>query len=184
MWRKLERGEVTRARLITLRFELLLEEMGIPDTDKSFEISRRYFEELCEQRFLMDGAEDVCRELARLYPMYIVTNGNRAVQESRFRGCGLEPYFKDVFISEKIGAAKPSPQYFALVMEAVGDPDPSHYLVIGDSLTSDIDGANAAGIDAVWLDHAGKRDTRGRDVRYIINNIRQIPALLTEITKQ
>lgn len=184
LWRMLERGEVTRERLITLRFELLLQEMGVEDNGKSLEISQNYFRELSRQRFLMDGAAEVCSVLADAYPMYIVTNGNLAVQESRFAGCGLEPYFKDVFISEKIGAAKPSPLFFDRVKAAVVDPDSAHYLVIGDSLSSDIAGAEAAGMDAVWLDHSGKRDTRGRRIAYIIDDIRNLPALLSEIGKQ
>lgn len=180
LWRKLERGEVTRARLIDLRYEILLAELGAEDYEKSHEISRRYFCELGEQRFLLDGAVDVCQELAARYPLYIVTNGDTTIQQSRFQGCGLEPYFTEVFISEHIGAAKPSPLFFTRVMEAIGDPDPAHYLVIGDSLTSDIDGARAANMDAVWLDHAGRGDTHGREIPYIIKDIRELPTLLSE----
>lgn len=178
LWKQLERGEIDRARLVVLRFELLLQEMGVPDDGKSSEISRRYFYELGQQRFLLQGALNVCRELSDAYPLYIVTNGNTAIQESRYHGCGLEPYIKEVFISEKIGAAKPSVQYFGLVMEAIGDADPSHYLVVGDSLTSDIDGAIAARMDAVWLDHSGSGDTHGREIPYIIKDIRELPGLL------
>ena len=180
LWRQLERGAITRARLIVLRFEKLLSEIGVEDNGKSQEISDRYFIELGRQKFLLDGALDVCRMLAEQYPLYIITNGNTAIQESRFRGCGLEPYIQDVFISENLGVSKPSAAYFARVVESVGDSERSAYLVIGDSLTSDIDGAAAAGMDAVWLDHRGNGDTRGRDIPYIIKDIRQLPALLAE----
>ncbi len=184
LWRQLERGEVTRARLIVLRFEKLLAELGAEDNGKSQEISDRYFIELGRQKFLLDGALEVCRELAVRYPLYIITNGNTAIQESRFRGCGLESFIREVFISEKLGVSKPSAAYFACVKEAVGDSDSAHYLVVGDSLTSDIDGAAAAGMDAVWLDHSGNGDTRGREIPYIIKDIRELPALLLELSRQ
>lgn len=178
LWRKLERGEVTRARLIDLRYEMLLAEFGMANIEKSHEISRRYFGELGKQRFLLEGAVDVCRKLSERYPLYIVTNGDTTIQRSRFEGCGLEAYLKGVFISEHIGAAKPSPLFFSRVMESIGNTDPTHYLVVGDSLTSDIDGAAGVGIDAVWLDHTGDANTRGREIPYIIKDIRELPAIL------
>ncbi len=182
LWRRLERKEVTREHLKMLRFELLFNEIGIPSEPNAEKISRLFFVLLGQQRFLLDGAVDVCRALSEKYSLYIITNGSAIPQSSRFQGSGLEPYFRDVYISETIGVEKPSPAYFSYVMNAVGDSDPSHYLVIGDSLTSDIDGAIAAGMDRVWLDHKGMHDTHGRDVTYIIRDIRDLPALLVEIT--
>lgn len=184
LWRKLEKKEVTRERLKDLRYEILLSEMGIHDEALTKKISRSFFTMLGQQRFLLDGAIDACRTLSSSYKLYIVTNGSYEPQRSRFTGSGLEPYFCDAFISEKIGAAKPSAAFFAHVMESIGDDDPARYLVVGDSLTSDIDGAIAAGMDAVWLDHAGTRDTRGRDIPYIIDNIGELSALLSRITEK
>ncbi len=182
LWRKLEKKEVTRERLKDLRYEILLKEMGLCDDDLAKQISRSFFFTLGQQRFLLPGAIDVCKELSESYPMYIITNGSYEPQRSRFMGSGLEPYFKEVFISEKIGVSKPAPGFFAHVMQTIGETDPAQYLIVGDSLTSDIDGALTAGIDAVWLDHAGNRDTRGRDIPYIIDDIRELPALLARIT--
>ncbi len=184
LWRKLERKEVTRERLKDLRYELLLDEMGISNTDLAKKISRSYFSMIGQQRFLLPGALDVCRNLSEAYPMYIITNGSYKPQRSRFIGSGLEPYFRDVFISEKIGAEKPSSAFFNHVMQSVGDADTSRYLVVGDSLTSDMDGAILAGMDAVWLDRSGSRNTRGRDIPYIIDDIRELPALLLRITEK
>ncbi len=184
LWRKLEKKEVTREHLKDLRYELLLGEMGIHDDDLVKKISRLYFTAIGQQRFLLEGAVEVCRSLSASYAMYIVTNGSYEPQRTRFIGSGLEPYFLNVFISEKIGVAKPSPAFFAHVMESVGDTDAARYLVIGDSLTSDMDGAAAAGMDAVWLDRAGNRDTHGRDISYIINDIRELPALMARITEK
>ncbi len=182
LWRKLEKKEVTRDRLKTLRFELLFAEIGI-DVSKAEEISRLFFHLLARQRFLLDGAIDVSRVLSEKYSLYIVTNGSYFTQCSRFSGSGLEPYFRAVYISEQIGVEKPSALYYDHVFKNIGDEDPSHYLVIGDSLTSDIDGAIGMGMDCVWLDHKGKGDTRGRDIPYIIKDIRELPALLDQITK-
>lgn len=183
LWRKLERREVTREKLKVLRFALLFAEMGIVRDGLADEISETYFGLLSEQRFVLDGAVDVCRTLSEKYPLYIITNGTDSAQRSRFGGSGLEPYIRKMYVSEKIGAEKPSPLFFNHVMADIGETDAARYLVVGDSLTSDIDGAIGMGIDAVWLDQKGSGDTRGRDVSYIIKDIRELPALLDKITK-
>ena len=180
LWKRLEKGELSRERLKDLRYEMLFQRLGIPDDGKSREVSDRYFTELSRQQFMMDGAEDVCRILRPRYKMYIVTNGTYEVQKGRFFGSPLEKYFDDIFVSEHIGAAKPSPVFFDHVVKTVGDEDRSAYCVIGDSLTSDIDGALAAGMDAIWLDHRGTGDAQGRAVTHILQDIRQLPAYLSD----
>lgn len=180
LWQQLEKGEVTRERLKDLRYEMLFERLGMPDDGKSREVSDLYFAELADQRFMMDGAEEVCRILRPHYKMYIVTNGTYEVQKGRFFGSPLEKYFDGIFVSEHIGAAKPSPVFFDHVLKTVGDEDTSSYCVIGDSLTSDMDGAILAGMDAIWLDHRGSGDAKGRAVTHILQDIRDLPAYLLE----
>ena len=180
LWHQLEKGEVTRERLKDLRYEMLFERLGMPDDGKSRQVSDLYFTELSRQQFLMEGAEDVCRLLRPHYKMYIVTNGTYEVQRGRFFDSPLEKYFDGIFVSEHIGAAKPSPLFFEHVLEAVGDGDTSAYCVIGDSLTSDMDGAILAGMDAIWLDHRSTHDAKGRAVTHILQDIRDLPAYLME----
>lgn len=184
LWKQLERGEVTRERLKSLRFEQLLSHLGREDRVLSQEISERYFVLLGEQNFLLPGAEDVCRRLREHYRLYIVTNGTYSVQIRRFAGSALEPYITEMFVSEKIGAEKPSRQFFDAVIRAVGDSDLSRYCVIGDSLSSDIAGAAAIGIDAVWLDRRKNGDTRGLPVVHILEDIRHLPQYLEERTEE
>ncbi len=179
LWKKLERGEVERERLKSLRFEMLLAALQLSDADGlSRKISDAYLSTLAEQSFLLPGAKEVCVELSRHYRLFIITNGSYSVQMKHYHSSGLETYFEDIFVSEKLGAAKPSPIYFSRVTEKIGDPDVSRYLVIGDSLSSDIAGAEAAGMDAVWLNRIGKILEQGHPTVHILHDIREIPAYL------
>lgn len=181
LWKQLEKGEMTRDRLKDLRYEMLFARLGMPDDGKSRQVSDLYFDELSRQRFTMEGAEEVCRLLRPHYKMYIVTNGTYEVQKGRFFGSPLAGYFDDIFVSEHVGAAKPSPIFFDHVVKAVGDEDRSAYCVVGDSLSSDMDGAILAGMDAVWLDNRHTGDAKGRAVTHILQDIRELPAYLMEI---
>ncbi len=178
LWKRLERGELRRERLKDLRFEMLFAACGLGDADASRAVSEKYFRFLGAQSFTLPGAEDVCRALSMEYALHIITNGTAVIQHSRLAGCGLLPYFSGVHISEEVGAAKPSSEYFSHVLRAIGAPDGRGCCAVGDSLTSDIDGANAAGIDAVWLDRRGSGDTRGRRTVAVLRDIRELPAFL------
>ena len=119
------------------------------------ELNRTHLETIAGSAFLLPGALELCRTLAADHALYIITNGVEASQRSRFRLSPLVPYFKDMFISEAVGCGKPSRAYFDYVFQAVPGLTPENGLVIGDSLSSDIQGANNAGLDCCWFNPKG-----------------------------
>ena len=82
-----------------------------------------------------------------------------------------------LYISEEMGVAKPDPAYFAKVCADIGEPDLSKYLVIGDSLSSDIDGAAACGMDSVWF-AVSDSDAKGRKPTYTIHMLTELLSIL------
>ncbi|MBQ9121574.1 MAG: HAD-IA family hydrolase, partial [Clostridia bacterium] len=82
------------------------------------------------------------------------------------------------FISEEMGVSKPSPEYFDRVVEAVGSADRSEYLVIGDSLTSDITGGKNSGIDTCWYNPGGEENDKGPIPTYTVKSYGEITDLL------
>ncbi len=148
LWKALERGEITREMLIRKRFDLLSANWHFTCEPDAY--NARYLELLGQCSYLIDGAAALCRHLSVNKKLYLITNGVAATQRSRYEGSALNGYFLDVFVSEAIGANKPSPVFFAYVFAHIPDFDASRALVIGDSLTSDMRGANNAGIDCCW----------------------------------
>ena len=55
-----------------------------------------------------------------------------------------------VFLSEKLGAEKPNVEFFDKVFAAIQPFDLSKVMIVGDSLTSDIQGGMNAGIRTCW----------------------------------
>ena len=125
----------------------------------------------------MPGAEELCRTLAPDYAMYIVTNGISRIQRSRFAGSGLAPYFRGMFVSEEIGVQKPERGYFDAVFNALGHPDKSRVLMIGDSLTSDADGAIGYGLDFCRFNPKGLPD-EGRTITYTVKKLSEVEDIL------
>ena len=94
--------------------------------------------------------------LSRTYQLYMITNGNVVSQLPRLEHAGLAPYFREVFVSEAVGVGKPDKRYFDYVAAHIPGFSPAEALVIGDSPSSDIQGAVNAGLDSLWYDPAGQ----------------------------
>ena len=68
----------------------------------------------------------------------------------------LTDFFDGIYVSDEIGYAKPDVRFFEFVLTANGVKR-ENCLVIGDSLTSDIKGANSSGIESIWYNPKGKK---------------------------
>ena len=60
-------------------------------------------------------------------------------------------YFEVILISGECGLAKPDPAIFQSSLELLDHDRKESVLMIGDSLSSDIAGANKVGIDSCWF---------------------------------
>ncbi|MBE6540845.1 MAG: noncanonical pyrimidine nucleotidase, YjjG family [Ruminococcaceae bacterium] len=181
LWKKIEKKEITLDFLKLERFRLLLRSIGNEECEetlkKAGEMRDLYIESLAEQSCLIDGAEECVAALSKKYKMYIVTNGIAKIQRKRFFASSIKQYFSEIFISEEIGAAKPSPLFFDQVLERIGESDRSKYLVIGDSLTSDCDGAIGYGIDICRYNPNNLPDN-GRKLTYNIEKLSELNEIL------
>ena len=83
-------------------------------------------------------------------------------------------YKRQAFISEEAGASKPSAAYFDYVFSHIDGITRDNCLLVGDSLSSDIRGANNAGIPCCWYNP--KKAARPGDLRidYEIRDLRQL----------
>lgn len=102
---------------------------------------------------LLPDADEVIRYLAKKYPLVVVSNGFRSVQYSKIERSGLSDCFRYVVLSEEVGCQKPNPKIYQTALD-LGGWKADEVLMIGDSWTSDIQGAIAAGIDQLWITDA------------------------------
>lgn len=149
-WKALERGEITREQVKRRRFELLFAELGY-GAEQAALAAKTYHERLAEDFHYMEGAPELLDELYGTYRMFLVSNGNLSVQEGRLAKSGIGRYFDGIFISEVLGAEKPSREFFDLAFAEITDFDPDQAVIVGDSLTSDIQGGINAGVRTIWF---------------------------------
>ncbi|MGO1454275.1 MAG: YjjG family noncanonical pyrimidine nucleotidase [Alkalibacterium gilvum] len=154
LWQKLEQGKITREKLFASRFFLFLERFGITVDGKK--VDTMYRNALSEGFLMMKNAHEVLTTLKNNgYKLYAGTNGVASTQRQRLAGANLNHFFEEIFISEEIGVEKPDPFFFQYIFDTLNSHNNGEYLMIGDSLSSDIKGAKNIGIDSVWynFDH-------------------------------
>ncbi|WP_225047815.1 YjjG family noncanonical pyrimidine nucleotidase [Lacticaseibacillus kribbianus] len=175
LWRQYEAGAIPREQIFTSRFTQLFEKYGI--TIDGIEAEHKYHALLDQQAILLPGVAAVLDRLqgARCY---IVSNGIAPVQQARLAKAGIRDRFDALFVSDAIGAPKPTTRFFDFVAAHVPAFDPATTLIIGDSLTSDIQGGLNAHLDSVWYNpHFVPNRTAIRPV-YTLNRLADLPTLV------
>jgi 2-haloacid dehalogenase len=172
LWQALERQEITQAVLRYRRFELLLESIQLNGSPE--QMSSVYIEQLAICSELMDGAEEILRALAGKCRIAIVTNGLQAVQRSRLAHSAIRDLIADIIISEEIGAAKPHNAFFEIASARLGHPAKGDILIVGDSLTSDMQGGVNYGIDTCWYNPASEPQPDHLPITYEIKTLHQL----------
>mgnify|MGYP000545566027 FL=1 len=149
LWRQLEKGQIRREKLFGERFSRFLK--AINAAGDGVEMNRCYLEQLSTHPDLMSPEVlDVLRELSEVATLAIVSNGAQKVQTRRLAESGVMNFMEDVFISEKMGCEKPNARIFDAALRALGVENREHVLMVGDSLSSDIQGGSNAGLDTCW----------------------------------
>ena len=179
-WDALERGELSRERIVVLRFERLLSELARHDISPE-EAQARYLVALGSKHPFIDGAERVLADLSEKYKLYAVTNGLYAVQTRRIKDAKLDRFFKGYFISEEIGYSKPSREFFLGAFAQIPDFNPDEAIVVGDSLQSDILGAKNAGVKSCLYNPKKKENKTDIVPDYEIGALEELVALLEKL---
>lgn len=148
LWAAFDRGEIPREALVVERFAALQREVG--GSHDPGELNAYYISRLGEGADLLPGAASLVRALAPRCTLAIVTNGVARAQRGRFARSPLKDLIPWLFISEELGAQKPERAFFDAVLRAMDISDPSRTVVVGDSLSADIQGAINADLDSVW----------------------------------
>ncbi len=172
LWQSLEKQEIKPEVLRVRRFEQFLEAIQMNGSAEQLAIT--YIEQLGLCFDLIDGAYEVLNKLRTNSKIAIITNGLTAVQRSRLELSPIKSFIGELIISEEIGAAKPHAAFFDTALERTGNPAKSDVLIIGDSLSSDMQGGVNYGIDTCWFNPLGAQRPADLKITYEIKHLREL----------
>lgn len=176
IWKEFEDGLITQKKLKTERFQRLSDQLQTGfDPDK---FAESYLRHLAGASFLYEDSLELVQSLYMDYRLGIVTNGLADVQHGRIGRSAIAPYFADVVISEEVQVSKPDPKIFALALHRLQYTDKSKVLMVGDSLTSDIQGGINFGMDTCWLNTGRSVNTTAIRPTYEIAGLLELKTIL------
>ncbi|WP_190365468.1 pyrimidine 5'-nucleotidase [Pseudoalteromonas sp. S16_S37] len=174
LWLDYQAGRIDAQTLQVTRFSKWAQRLTVP----AHELNAGFLESMASICEPLPGARSLLNHLKGKAHLGIITNGFAALQEKRLANTGLSDCFDCVVISELVGTAKPDPYIFAHTLSLLGNPDKSKVLMVGDTPSSDILGANNFGIDSCWLQHPGKTCPEGVKPTYTVQSLQELEAIL------
>jgi 2-haloacid dehalogenase len=179
LWAAAERGEIRSSQIRNLRFEQLARELEL-DVDAATVVmmADAFVNGLGHHGDLYPGARDVLDVLVEGATLAVISNGLGEVVYARMARLELSDYFDAVVVSSEIGVAKPSTAIFDAAFERLGAPDKSQSLMVGDSLSSDIAGGTAFGIDTCWYNPHGRVPAETDRFTHQVAALSELPSIV------
>ncbi len=182
MWRQIELGELTLTELERIRWSTIFAELGISFDGVEFEA---YFRrELFSSAIVVPGAPELVRYLNGRYVLCAASNGPYGQQINRLRMSSMLDLFDHVFISSELGAEKPSAEFFDAcfkVLHDSGHPElvPGEAMIVGDSMTSDIAGGAAYGMQTCLYRPTGSTEPMPSPMAdHVVSNLMDVTSFL------
>lgn len=175
-WKRLEAGEITKEQVLLERFSEFFQKEHIR-CDKIKEFNDEYQVRLGDKIFFNDDSKSLLERLKGKAKQYAVTNGTYAAQKRKLENSGLDVLFDGIFISDQIGYEKPDIRFFDYIWKQTGVYEKDDVLIVGDSLTSDMQGGNNAGIRCCWYNPEDKENNTNVKIDYLIHDLNEVEFL-------
>ena len=178
LWKMLEREEIGLDFLRVNRFEQLLKKLDC--TKDPRKLADAYTLNLGHCGSFYPGVRDLLQMLSGNALLGIVTNGVSDTQRLRLEIHGYAQYFDAIVVSGEFGVPKPNPLIFNEALKILGVAASKRVLMVGDSLTSDMEGAKNSGLSSCWINEASDLDKVAIDVDYHIQSLDQLLEILAQ----
>lgn len=180
LWKDLELKKIRKQELVNTRFSKLFSHFGI-EKDGVY-LAERYQFFLAQQGQVFSGAMELLDSLIdRGYELNAATNGITKIQTGRMAQSGLAPYFNQVFISEQLQTQKPDTLFYEKIGQQIAGFSKEKTLMIGDSLTADIQGGNNADIDTIWYNSHHLENKTKAQPTYEVDSYQALLELLDKL---
>ena len=178
-WQRLERNEITKPEVLVGRFRTFFTEQGI-DPDLAPAFNREYQMRLGDTIVFRDDSLNLVKSLKGRIRQYVVSNGTVDAQTKKMERSGLGEQMDGIFLSEDLGVEKPNKGFFDKAFSTIPGINLEETVIVGDSLTSDMQGGLNAGIRTCWYNPDRLPLPEQYPVDWVVSDLRDIIPLLEE----
>ncbi|WP_028593649.1 HAD family hydrolase [Paenibacillus assamensis] len=161
-----------------------LRNLGVDNEQLGQACAERFMEERRKRPYVYEDTFEVLKKLKAKYPLLLLTNGAPCLQQEKLDGVpAISSYFDHVVISGRFSEGKPSRIVFEHAMKLL-NIRPHEGLMVGDKLTTDIQGSVSIGMHNAWLNRNDKPLTGDIKPEYSIQSLHDLFDVIESINKQ
>ncbi len=179
-WKQIEKGQINKKEALVERFRTLFRQIGEEDIEAEA-FQKEYADALGSVYYFQDDSYNLLNQLKGKYRQYLVTNGVTYTQMKKLRLSGLDKLVDGIFVSEQLGVPKPHKEFFEQCFCAIPGFQREKALIVGDSLSSDMQGGNNAQISTCWYNPAGLENPFNIRIDYQIKDLNDIWNVLEDM---
>ncbi|MEJ5961239.1 YjjG family noncanonical pyrimidine nucleotidase [Pedobacter immunditicola] len=171
LWAEYHLGKITKEELRSQRFSKTFIQLGVEPSLVPHQFEADYVRISPTKTNLFEGSEKVLAYLKEKYALHIISNGFKETTLTKMSVSGLNPYFKNVIISEDVGVNKPDKAVFEYALNKAGATK-EESIMVGDSIEADIRGAQAFGMKAIFFNPLNRE--KPADVNWQITHLEEL----------
>ena len=169
------------------RLDYMLEKLGVEmDGDEKAALIREFEDVfLRHPPPLKPGAQVVVKILSGRYRLGVISDTGVTpgrVMRRYFQDRGLLSHFKSLVFSDETGLCKPHPDVFMRALRELG-AEPREAVHVGDLLRTDVAGARAAGMRAVWVRSLHQDGETDAEPDYVIDSLHELPGIIESLSR-
>ncbi|GAB6930152.1 HAD family hydrolase [Paenibacillus sp. JCM 10914] len=155
--------------------------LGVDDEVLASTLAERFAAERRQRPYVYEETFEVLGELQGKVKLLLLTNGSPDLQQEKLDGVPeLAPYFDQIVISGSFGKGKPDVTIFEHALNLLEVPA-DQALMVGDKLTTDIKGGNAAGLHTVWINRVDRPHDPEIQPDYEIQHLSELHRIMAEL---
>jgi len=146
--------------------------------ERAIELNNIFMDALNETVIAVDGAYDTCKYLSGKYKILVATNGPKVATSKKIEKINCQEYVTEILSADMFGYMKPKVEFFEAIEKRYKDFNRSDYLIIGDSLKSDIGFGMNVGIDSCWFNKNSEELDDKYKPTFIVNELKELIKIL------
>lgn len=146
--------------------------------EKAIELNTLYMNSLTEVVIAIEGAYETLKYLQEKYYIIVATNGPKVATKDKLSKIKCLNFVNEVLSADMFGYMKPRIEFFEAIQNLLKNYNNEEYLIIGDSLKSDIGFAMNCKFDSCWFNKNNEKLTEPYKPTVIIRKLEEIKKVL------
>lgn len=174
-----EAGKKSEEHLNWLRSQrILIYFNNLISLEEAIELNNIYINSLTENIIPVEGAYETLKYLSKKYYVVVATNGPKVATYEKLSKINCLDFIKEIFSADMFGYMKPRKEFFDAIQQKLKNYNNKDYLIIGDSLKTDIGFGMNCGFDSCWFDRGKEKLTEQYKPTIIINKLADLIEIL------